>query len=139
MAWEQCIIHWGVRLCPSSHVHTQKIIKIIEYGSCVNLNGLKLGQLLLFSQSLVMSDSLRPCGWQHTRLPCPPLSPGVWWNACPLSWWCHPTILSFIITFSSCLPLFSSIRVFSNELALHIRWPKFKHLSFHWIFRVDFL
>ena len=50
-----------------------------------------------------MSDSLWPHRWQHTRLPCPSLSPGVWWNACPLSLWFHPTILSSIITFSSCL------------------------------------
>ena len=84
--------------------------------------------LLLFSCSVV-SDSLWPHGLQHTRLPCPSLSPGFCSNSCPLSWWCHPTI-------SSCGPLlqpsiFPSIRVFSNDLNLHIRWPKYKSFSFN--------
>ena len=51
----------------------------------------KPGNLLLFSRS-VASDSLRPHGLQYARLPCPPLSPGVYSNSCPLSWWCHPAI-----------------------------------------------
>ena len=47
-----------------------------------------------------MSDSLQSHGLQHTRLPCPSLTPGVYPNACPLSWWCHPTISSFVVPFS---------------------------------------
>ena len=39
---------------------------------------------------------------QHTRLPYPSPSPGACSNSCPLSWWCHPTILSSVIPFSSC-------------------------------------
>ena len=39
---------------------------------------------------------------QHARLPCPPPSPQVCSNSCPLSWWCHPTISSFVTPFSSC-------------------------------------
>ena len=54
----------------------------------------------------VMSDSLQPHGLQHTRLPCPSLTPGVYLNSCPLSWWCHPTISSSVIPFSSCLQSF---------------------------------
>ena len=50
-----------------------------------------------------MSDSLRPHGLQHARLPCPSPSPGVCSDSCPLSWWCHPTILSSVEPFSSCL------------------------------------
>ena len=45
----------------------------------------------------VVSDSLQPHGLQHTRLPCPSLSPRVCSNSCLLSWWCHPAI-SFSIT-----------------------------------------
>ena len=56
---------------------------------------------LLFSYSVV-SDSLRPHGLQHTRLPCPSPSPGACSNPCPLSRWCHPTISSSIVPFSSC-------------------------------------
>ena len=61
--------------------------------------------LLLFSCS-VMSNSLWPHGLQHAKLPCPSLSPGVCPNACPLCRWCHPTVLSSVIPFSSCLQSF---------------------------------
>ena len=49
-----------------------------------------------------MSNPLRPHGLQHTRLPCPSPTPGVYSNSCPLSQWCHPTILSSVVPFSSC-------------------------------------
>ena len=72
---------------------------------------------LLFSHS-AMSDSLQLHGLQQDRLPGPSVSPRICSKSCPLSQWCHPT-------FSTCLLLllpsiFSSIRVFSNELARHI-------------------
>ena len=73
-----------------------------------------------------MSDSLRPHGLQQARLPCPSPPPGVYSNSCPSCQWCHPTIL-----WDLCHPLllppsvFSSIRVFSNESVLRIRWPKY--------------
>ena len=54
---------------------------------------------LLFSRSLI-SDSLWLHGLQHSRLPCPSLSPRVCSNSRPLSRWCHPTILSSVIPFS---------------------------------------
>ena len=68
-----------------------------------------------------MSDPSRPLGLQHAKLPYTSPTPG---NSSPLSWWCHPTI-------SSCHPLllpplvFPSIRVFSTESVLCIRWPKY--------------
>ena len=54
----------------------------------------------------VVSDSLRPHRLQHNRLPCPLPSPGDCSNSCPLSQWCHPTISSSVIPFSSCLQSF---------------------------------
>ena len=54
---------------------------------------------------LVVSNSLRPCGLQHTRLPCPSPTPGTYSNPCSSSWWCHPTISSIsssVVLFSSC-------------------------------------
>ena len=54
-----------------------------------------------FSPSVVC-DSLRPHGLQHAKPPCPTPTPGVYSNSCPLSWWCHSTISSTIIPFSSC-------------------------------------
>ena len=50
----------------------------------------------------VVSDSMRPHGLQHTRPPCPSPTPGVYPNPCPLCRWCHPTISSSVIPFSSC-------------------------------------
>ena len=58
-----------------------------------------------FSHS-VMSDSLRPHGLQHSRLPCPLPTPGVCPDSCPLSPWCHSTISSSVVSFSSCLQSF---------------------------------
>ena len=56
----------------------------------------------------VMSDSLQPHGLQHARLPCPSLTPGACSNSCPSSRWCHPTISSSVIPFSSCLQSFTA-------------------------------
>ena len=83
-----------------------------------------------FSSVQLLSRSLLPHESQHARLPCPSPTPGVYPNPCPSSWWCHPAI-------SSCHPLFllpsifPSIRVFSNESALRIRWPKYWSFSFN--------
>ena len=64
--------------------------------------------LLLQFICSVVSDSLRPHGLQHTRLSCPSLSPRACSNSCLLSQWCHPTISSSVIPFSSCLQSFSA-------------------------------
>ena len=53
-----------------------------------------------------MSDSFWPHGLQHTRLPCPSPTSGAYSNSCPLCRWCHPTISSSILPFSSCLQFF---------------------------------
>ena len=59
-----------------------------------------------------MSDSLQPHGLQHTRLPCPSPTPRVYSNSCPLNQWCHPTISSSVIPFSSCLQSFPASGTF---------------------------
>ena len=78
-----------------------------------------------------MSDSLQPHGLQHARFLCPPLFPGVCSNSCPLSQWCYLTISSsanpFFLSFAFYV---SQHQVFSNESALHIRWPKYWSFSF---------
>ena len=58
-----------------------------------------------FSRSF-MSYSLWPHRLQHSRLPCPSPTPGASSNSCPLSQWCHPTISSSVVHFSSCLQSF---------------------------------
>ena len=83
-----------------------------------------------FSHSVV-SDSLRPHELQHTRPPCPSSTPGVYPNSCPLS----PVMPSnHLILYQPLFLLpstFPSIRVFSNESALRIRWPKYWSFSFN--------
>ena len=74
-----------------------------------------------FSHS-VMSDSLRSREPQHARPPCPSPAPGVHRNSCPLSQWCHPAISSSVDP-SLPAPIPPSIRVFSNESILRMRWP----------------
>ena len=65
----------------------------------------------------VLSDSLQPHKPQHTRLACPSPTPRVHPNSCPLSWWCHPTISSSVIPFSSCSQSFPASRSFQmNQL-----------------------
>ena len=76
-----------------------------------------------FSRS-VMSFSLRSYGLQHARFPCPSSTPEAWSNSRPLSQWCHVILCHPLLFLPS---IFPSIRVFSNELALQISWPK------HWI------
>ena len=54
----------------------------------------------------VVSNSLQPHGLQHTRPPCPSSAPRIYSDSCPLSWWCHPTISSSVVPFSSCSEYF---------------------------------
>ena len=64
---------------------------------------------------LVMSKSLWPHGLQHASLPCPLPAPEAYLNSCPLSWWCHPTISSLVIPFSSCLQSFPASKSFPRS------------------------
>ena len=73
-----------------------------------------LNFLLLSGQ--VGSGSLWLPELQHTRLPCPSLSPGVCSNSCPLSPWCHLTISSSVVSFSSCPQSFPSSGSFPMSL-----------------------
>ena len=62
----------------------------------------------------VVSDSVTP--WlQHARLPCPSPTPRAYSNPCPSSQWCHPTISSSVIPFSSCLQSFPASRSFQTS------------------------
>ena len=67
-----------------------------------------------FSHSVV-SNSLRACEWQHWP-PCPSPTPRVYPNSCPLSWWCHPTISSSVVPFSSCPQSFPASGSFQMSL-----------------------
>ena len=73
-----------------------------------------------------MSDSLWPRELQHARPPCPSPTPGVHANPCPSSLWCHLILCHPLLLLP---PIFPSIRVFPNESALRIRWPKYGSFS----------
>ena len=88
---------------------TEVLEKTLE--SPLDCKEIKPLSLVQFSRS-VMFDSLRPHGLQHTRPPCPSPTPGVYSNSCPSSRWCHPTISSSVILFSSCLQSFPTSRSF---------------------------
>ena len=77
-----------------------------------------------------MSHSLQLYELQRARPPCPIPTPESYSDSCPLSRWCHPTISFSVVPYSSCLQLFPTIRVFSNESVLPIRWPKYWSFSF---------
>ena len=99
-------------------------------------------EVVFFSPS-VMSNSFQSHGLQHTSLPCPLLSPGVCSNSCLLSQWCHPSISSFVVPFSSCLQFFPATKSFPMSHFLHqaakVLELQLQHQSFQWIFKVDFL
>ena len=67
----------------------------------VHKNGKVTSVSVQFSRSGV-SDSVQPHGPQHARPPCSSPTPGVYPSSCPLSQWCHPTISSSVVPFSSC-------------------------------------
>ena len=77
-----------------------------------------------------MSDSLQPHESQHARPPCPSPTPGVHSNSRPLSRCCHPAISSSVVPFSSCPQSLPASGSFSNESALHMKWPKYWSFSF---------
>ena len=100
-----------------------------------------------FSRSVV-SDSLRPHESQHTRPPCPSPPPGVYPNSTSIESMMPSSHLIFCRPLLLLLPIPPSIRVFSNESTLHMRWPKYWSFSFSispsnehpgLIFRMDWL
>ena len=82
-----------------------------------------------FSHSVV-SDSLQPHELQHARPPCPSPTPRVYSDSHPSSQWCHLAISVLCLPLLLLLSIPSSIRVFSNESTLRMRWPKYWSFSF---------
>ena len=95
-----------------------------------------------FSGSVIY-DSLWPHGLKHDRLPCPSPTPRACSNSCSSSQWCHPTISSSVVPFSSCLQSFPASGSLPMSHHLHqvakVLEFQLQHQSFQWIFRTDFL
>ena len=103
----------------------------------------EFGYLTVYSCCSVTKScvSLQPYGLQHTRLPCPSLSPRVCSNSHPFSQWCHPTVSSSTTPFSFCPQSFPASGVFqwissSYQVAKVL---ELQQQSFQWILRVYFL
>ena len=118
-----------------------------SYGSSISSFLRNLHSLLHSSCSIqfsrsVMSNSLWPRGLQHTRLPCPSPTPGACSNSCPSSQWCHPTIPSSVVPFSSCPQSFppsgSFLRISSSHQVAKVLELQLQYQSFQWTFRTDF-
>ena len=90
-----------------------------------------------------LCPTLWPHGLQHTRFPCPSLSPGVCSNSCPLNWWYHPTISSSLGLFSFCLQSYPASWSFPMNWLFASGGQSIgaspSASALRWIFRVDFL
>ena len=90
-----------------------------------------------------MFDSLWPHGLPHTRLPCPTPTPRDYSNSCPLSWWCHKTIPSSVVPFSSHLQSSPASGTFQMSQLLassgQVLEFQLQHQSFQWTLMTDFL
>ena len=105
------------------HKETESLFREITAENFPNLSSVQ------FNHSVV-SDSLRPHGLQHARLPCSAATSGAYSNSCLSSQWYHPTISSSVIPFCSCLPSFLASGSFQMSSVLCIRWPKYWSFSF---------
>ena len=116
LGWGNCILHmrrtwicgWGAKeqstidwICPHKIDVEASIANrmVCEYRACREVQSVQF-------KGSVLSDSLQPHGLQHARLPCPSPTPRACSNSNPLSWWCHKTISSSVMPFSSCLQSF---------------------------------
>ena len=93
----------GFHICSDGGQHLfQRQRKVIYQEALQLMNSLQ------FSSVTQLCLTLQPHGLQHARLPCLSPTPGACSNSCPSSWWCHQTISSSVVPFSSCLQSFSA-------------------------------
>ena len=99
--WKKCWVRWSWRLHSLNLYEFHKLYRSLKQVTCLHSVKVRVKNSVQFSLSVV-SDSLRPHESQHARPPCPSPTPGVYSNSCPSSRWCHPTISSSVVPFSSC-------------------------------------
>ena len=100
---------------------------VVPFSSCLQCflatGSFPMSQLFAWPHGLFVTP------WaEHTRLPCPSLSPKVFSNPCPFSRWCHPTISSST-AFSFCFQSFPASASFAMSQQFAIRWPKYWNFS----------
>ena len=128
----------GLITSPSQLVSAAFSMKILKLH--LNVTGASLNSHSQFSCSVVY-DSLRPHRLHYARPPCPTSAPRAYSNSYPLSQWCHPTISSSVIPFSSHLQSFQHPGLFqwvssSHQVAKVLEF-QLQHQSFQWTLRTD--
>ena len=136
-----CDNHFIIYMSKHCAVH---LIQLYASYISIKLEGEKMSFTYIhFCCSVAVSNTLQPHGLQHTRLPCPSLSPRVCSNSYPLSWWCHQTISSSITHSSPALSLSQHQGLFkwvsSSHQVTKVLELQLQHQSFQWIFRTDSL
>ena len=111
------------------HLFLQEILILSLLCATLSPGGWRGGSVQFIRS--VVSGSLRPRGLQHARLPYPSPTSRVWSNSCPLSQWCHPTISSSVISFSSSVQsCLASFFFLFHWVVSSFRWPKYWSFSF---------
>ena len=123
-------MHWDLQT--GNRLSKKKCVWLNNKAHSVQFSSVTQSCLILLSHEL-----------QHTRPPCPWPTPWVYSNSCPLSRWCHPTISSSVVPFSSCIQSFPASGTFkwvssSHQVAKGLEF-QIQHQSFQWLFRTDFL
>ena len=107
-------IHWLIVFIKFGTFSTIISFNVTYHSPCLLWKLQLCAYSVQFSCSVV-SNSLWPRGLQHARLPCPSLTPGAYSNSCPWNRWCHPTISSSVVPFSSCLQSFLASEFFPKS------------------------
>ena len=115
------------KVCVASTVAHQ--VFSFHYHYCAWKNDFQSIIPVQFTRSVV-SDSLRPHESQHARPPCPSPTPGVHSNSRPSSQWCHPTISSSVVPFSSCLSSFNTVYTSKSTVFFE---ADFDETDFHYL------
>ena len=129
---------WHIGSVAPQHVRSQFSDQGSNSQPALYSGFLSIGPPVHFSRSVV-SDSLWSHGLQHVRLPCPSPTPRGCSDSCSLSQWCHPTISSSIIPFSSYLHQGISQGVSSSHQVAKVLEFQLQHQSFQWVFKTEFL
>ena len=103
--------------------------------------GFLLWFFIIFSSVAQSCPTLWPHGLQHARPPCPSPTSRACLNSCPSNHWCHLTISSSVVPFSSAFSLSQHQGLFQWVSSSHqvVKVLELQHQSFQWIFRTDFL
>ena len=120
--WVRILISSSIRASDFNLITSVSVLfQILSHSEGLKLSTYKFGEhhpthntwcLIQFSSVTQSCLTLQPHGLQHTRLPCPSSTPRACSNSCPSSQWCHPTISSSAVPFSSCLQSFQASQSF---------------------------